>query len=180
MRYLWGQGRDVNGNGAAVAREGVRSFGFVGGVDADWSGSGGVEVLDGAARTVVADGRGEVDVVALLTWVLIREGTSAGVTLSMIVKDGRRRTEVGSEAELCSLGTGMLEAESMSFCLHISFSTGFEAASLDHDADSVCELDSKFPHSFHDAAFLVRNVPYPVRFTRRYQQMRGPAIDMPI
>ena len=50
-----------------------------------------------------------------MTWV-IRSGTEDGITLSMIVKAGRRRTVVDSGTVGVS-GRGMLEAESMSFCV---------------------------------------------------------------
>ena len=48
----------------------------------------------------------------------IRSGTVAGVTLSIKVKAGRRRTVVGAVAagwSSCSGGRGMFEAESISF-----------------------------------------------------------------
>lgn len=50
----------------------------------------------------------------------MRSGTEAGVTFSMMVKAGRRRTVVGFEGEGVSslslvFGTGMLEAESIIF-----------------------------------------------------------------
>lgn len=53
---------------------------------------------------------------------LIRSGTSAGVTCSTIVKLGRRRILVGCFPGSCSWyssGTGMLEADNLSFC-HLS------------------------------------------------------------
>lgn len=53
-----------------------------------------------------------------MTWV-IRSGTEEGVTLSIIVNAGRRRTEVES-AIVGFSGRGMLEAESMSFCVFVS------------------------------------------------------------
>lgn len=54
--------------------------------------------------------RGDMFVGPLFTKSLIRSGVFAGVTFSMIWKEGRRRTDVlWSEW----LGTGMLEAESM-------------------------------------------------------------------
>lgn len=49
----------------------------------------------------------------------MRSGTEAGVTFSMMVKAGRRRTVVGLDGEGVSsslvFGTGMLEAESIIF-----------------------------------------------------------------
>lgn len=62
--------------------------------------------------------RGVVVVGVGLMWWRMRSGTVAGVTLSMKVKAGRRRTVVGAEAAgwLSWLsGRGRLEAESMSF-----------------------------------------------------------------
>jgi hypothetical protein len=57
---------------------------------------------------------GEVFVGAELIMCVIRSGTEEGVTLSTIVKAGRRRTVV-EFGMLGFSGTGMLEAESMSF-----------------------------------------------------------------
>jgi hypothetical protein len=71
MRARCGDGRDVSSN--AVGR-----------------GSGN----DRGIRLPV---RGVVDVGALSMYVVIKFGTEAGVTFSMIVKAGRRRTVVGSE-----------------------------------------------------------------------------------
>ena len=59
--------------------------------------------------------RGEVLVGPLFTWLVIRSGTSSGVTLSTSVKEGRRRTVVLVEESPWS-GTGMSEAESMRRC----------------------------------------------------------------
>lgn len=69
----------------------------------------------GARRGVVVVGVG-------LMWWRMREGTVAGVTLSMKVKAGRRRTVVGAEAAgwlSWSSGRGRLEAESMSFLVNL-------------------------------------------------------------
>lgn len=63
--------------------------------------------------------RGEVLVGAGLIICVIRSGTEEGVTLSIIVKAGRRRTEVESSI-WAEVGSGMLEAESMSFCFLVS------------------------------------------------------------
>lgn len=64
---------------------------------------------------------GEVVVGAGEMWAFIRSGTDVGVTLSMKVKAGRRSMVVGREAggsEVWSEGRGMLDAESMSFCVN--------------------------------------------------------------
>lgn len=52
---------------------------------------------------------------AVLMCCEMRVGTVAGVTFSIILKAGRRRTEVGSELVWWIDGRGMLEAESISF-----------------------------------------------------------------
>lgn len=61
----------------------------------------------------------EVFVGAELITCFIRSGTEEGVTLSIIVKAGRRRTVVESST-VGSEGTGMFEAESISFCFYVS------------------------------------------------------------
>lgn len=76
---------------------------------------------------------GEVFVGAELIMCVIRSGTDDGVTLSTIVKAGRRRTVV-EFAILGFSGTGMLEAESMSFCILVRL----ECVTIDM---------SKVPHS---------------------------------
>jgi hypothetical protein len=58
--------------------------------------------------------RAEVFVDAEFMPCFIRSGTEVGVTLSIIVKAGRRMTEVEFSIDGC-VGRGMLEAESMSF-----------------------------------------------------------------
>jgi hypothetical protein len=56
----------------------------------------------------------EVFVGAEFITCFIRSGTEVGVTLSIIVKAGRRRTEVEFSVDGW-VGRGMLDAESMSF-----------------------------------------------------------------
>lgn len=71
----------------------------------------------------VADGgfeRGEVFVGAELRTCCIRSGTEEGVTLSIMVNAGRRRTVVES-LTAGSVGRGMFEADSMSFCSFINY-----------------------------------------------------------
>lgn len=61
---------------------------------------------------------GVVFVGARLTCWVMSSGTEEGVTLSIRVKEGRRRTVVGADAEWsCSgfSGTGMFEADSIIF-----------------------------------------------------------------
>lgn len=67
--------------------------------------------------------RGVVVVGARLTWLVMSSGTDEGVTLSIRVKDGRRSTVVGADGDRsCSwfAGIGMLEADSISFCITLS------------------------------------------------------------
>lgn len=50
----------------------------------------------GRAKGILGLERGEVLIGAVLMILVIKEGTEAGVTFSMIVKAGRRRIVVGS------------------------------------------------------------------------------------
>jgi len=80
----------------------------------DEGGGGG----SGCGRGRLGTRRGVVLVGVGLMWWRMRSGTVAGVTLSMKVKAGRRRTVVGAEGagwSSWSWGRGRLEAESMSF-----------------------------------------------------------------
>jgi hypothetical protein len=98
-------------------------------------GQGRVVRLEGRAAGIVSDMVGwwesgetiedggfeskEVFVGAELITCFIRSGTEEGVTLSIIVKAGRRRTVVESSTA-GSEGRGMFEAESISFCFYLS------------------------------------------------------------
>ena len=71
-------------------------------------------------------GSGVALVAEALTYDVIKAGTRFGVTWSMKVKAGRRRTvlEVWPWIVGVSSGTGMLEAESIIFCTWASVSIG--------------------------------------------------------
>lgn len=108
MRYLCGQGRVGSGD--------------LGSTDVGVIGRGGASCVSGlrgeGCGWVPIGGMGIMVVGAVLMWWVIRSGTESGVTFSMMVKEGRRRTVVGAEAGGGSSsvpGTGMLEAESIIF-----------------------------------------------------------------
>ena len=112
--------RDVVGDGVAKAVDGAvesedNRFEVVFGSPGVWGvlrwstslGLGAVEVINGV-----------VVVGALLMYWVMRSGTAEGVTLSIRVKEGKRRTVVGAEAEWsCSefSGTGIFDADSIIF-----------------------------------------------------------------
>lgn len=84
------------------------------GAGSEEGGGGGVGFRGGG----LGGWRGVVVVGLGLMWWRMRLETVSGVTLSMKVKAGRRRTVVGAEAAGClswSSGRGRLEAESISF-----------------------------------------------------------------
>jgi hypothetical protein len=107
MRYLCGHGRAFNCvvagmDGGIAAVSGVEG-------DPEEDSSGDVEEGNAAVR----ERNGVLFVGPGLTKPVMRSGTFAGVTLSMNCHDGSRRTmELWSEWS----GTGMLEADNMSFC----------------------------------------------------------------
>ena len=154
MMYLWGQGRISNGLDSL-----------------EFSGDG---VGVGTRRGVVVVGAVEI-------WWLISCGTESGVTLSMKVKAGKRSMVVGRDgggSKLWSEGKGMLEAESISFCIDPSAITLAEL--VGKDAHPITRLNLAVPHSLHNAPLLIANIFHPVRLTRGDDHMCRPAIDMAI
>ena len=79
-------------------------------------------VMRGSGREIGIDRgpKGVVFVGALLMKSVMRKLTFIGVTFSIMMKAGRRRTVVGSSYFVECDGVGILEAESMSFCWKIS------------------------------------------------------------
>lgn len=78
--------------------------------------------------------------------------------------------------------TGMLEAESMSFwrlALVSDCACVFEASWQD-STYPVGRLNLALGNGLHDAPLLVGHVTHPVRLTRRDEQVRGKAIDVPV
>ena len=99
MRWVWGQGRGVRdrGGGGGMDGEGLE---VVGVSEASVGGKSSVAVVGGdcSADWMVELGSGMMGVVVVgagsMYW-WMRSGTEEGVTLSMKVKAGRRRTVVG-------------------------------------------------------------------------------------
>lgn len=139
-----------------------------------WSASlglGAVEVING----VVLVGA------ELMYWV-IRSGTREGVTLSIMVKDGKSRTVVGADAEWsCSefAGTGMLEADSIIF--YVIWLEDCNQQTRHKDATyTIGGFSPTVPHCFHDTPFLVLHIPYPVCLACCDEKMCCPFIDMAV
>ena len=114
-------------------------------------------------------------------WKFIRSFTEVGVTLSMMLNEGKRRTVVGRSgtgwAEWSS-GRGMLEAESISFCTdcqwpRVLFLTGVHSY-------AIARLNLAIFHCFHYTPLLVANLSDPICFAGGNKHMSSPAIDMPI
>jgi hypothetical protein len=107
----------------------------------------------------------------------MRELTFFGVTFSITMKAGRRRTVVGSSYFVECDGVGMFEADSMSLWTQIRMLSNNELRITDPIADLHISL---LVNSLHNTPLLIRHIPHPIRLPRRNQNMRTPPLHIPI